>query len=566
MALKGKVAGGIFRCVTGIRAVLIVILLFAGFSIVLIPYAGLQDDEIVFANPLNRPSNPAFCFVAFHRPVPLMIQAYAGTLKTALYWPLLHIFRPGPFTARLPMVFAGALTILLFYKWSKRIAGAVAALIGTLLFATDPSFILTNTFDWGPVALQLLLTVAGCWLIAKGRIPWGLLLFGLALWNKATFSWTLAGLAAGTIAAFRPELQAVLKRRAALAGALCTFLLGAMPLLIYNVRQRNSTLHSSTLSLQDSRVKFVQLRSALAGSSLFGYLVSDEENSSAKPASSPLGRVAVWIREHCGNRRESFFPIVLLLSLAAVPIWWRSPGRQAAIFALVSASVMFLAMLVTRDAGGAVHHIVLLWPMPQLLAGIAIASLRPRWLLVSCAAIAIVGNLLVLNQYLAQFERNGAGLGFSDAAYALSDSLSESAEADIYVLDWGISNSLDFLHSGKLNLHGVTDPLLSDNPTDAQRRQIDYMLHDPSGIFLDHVQEREFFSGTGERLARFAQTEGYGKETIRLVRDSNGRAIFELFRFRPSSHQNTPTRRPRNYPFPALYRRSSGFLCAFRPA
>jgi 4-amino-4-deoxy-L-arabinose transferase-like glycosyltransferase len=76
-----------------------------------------------------------------------MILPYLGTLKTALYWPLLHVVRPGPFTARLPMVFAGALTVLLFYGWSKRAAGAVAALIGTLLFATHPSFILTNTLD-----------------------------------------------------------------------------------------------------------------------------------------------------------------------------------------------------------------------------------------------------------------------------------------------------------------------------------------------------------------------------------------------------------------------------------
>jgi hypothetical protein len=522
------------------RAALIAVLFFVVFSVVLIPYAGLQDDEVIFANALNRPSNPSYCFTAFGRPVPLMILPYLGTLKTALYWPLLHVVRPGPFTARLPMVFAGALTILLFYKWSKRIAGAAAASIGALLFATDPSFILTNTFDWGPVALQLLLTVAGCWLIAKGHIPWGFLLFGLALWNKAIFLWTLAGLAAGTVAVFWPELRKALKRRVTLAWALCAFLLGASPLLIYNTRHRNATLQSSTLSLQDSRVKFVQLRSALAGSSLFGYLVSEEDSASAKPASSALGRVAVWIREHCGRRRESFFPIVLLLSLAAVPIWWRSPGRRAAVFALVSASVIFLVMLITRDAGGAVHHIVLLWPMPQLLAGVAIASLRPRWLLVSCAAVAIVGNLLVLNQYLAQFERNGAALGFSDAAYALSDSLSESTGADIYVLDWGISNSLDFLHSGRLNLHAATDPLLSDSPTDSQRRQIDGTLHDPAAIFLDHVQGREFFAGIGERLTRFAQAEGYSEETVRVVRDSNGRAIFELFRFRHSVESSEP--------------------------
>jgi hypothetical protein len=514
------------------RVALVAVLFFLIFSALLVPYAGLQDDEIVFANPLNRQSNPNYCFTAFGRSIPLMIQPYAGTLKTALYWPLLHIVRPSRFSARLPMVFAGALTVLLFYKWSKRIAGTTAALVGTFLFATDPSFLLTNTFDWGPVALQLLLTVAGCWLIAKGRIVWGAFLFGLAMWNKAVFLWTIAGLTAGTIAAFWPEVHKALRRRRVVASAMCAFLVGALPLLIYNVRQRNATLGSSAhLSLQDSRVKLVQLRSALAGSSLFGYLVSEEDSASAKPATSPQGRAAAWIREHCGNWRASFFPIVLLLSLAAAPSWWRSPGRRAAVFALISAAVMFLAMLVTRDAGGAVHHIVLLWPMPQLFAGVAIASLRPRWLLASCAAIAVIGNVLVLNQYLTQFERNGAAVGFSDAAYKLSGFLSESPDT-IYVIDWGISNSLDFLHSGRLNLRGAAEPLLSENPSDPQRREIDGMLRDPSATFLDHVQGREFFPGTGEHLAHIANAEGYSKEIVRIIEDSNSRPIFEMFRFR----------------------------------
>ena len=95
---------------------------------------------------------------------------------------------------RLPMVLVGAVTILVFYKWAGIFAGPRGALLAAVLLATDPTFLLTDTFDWGPVALQHLLVVSGCFLIARGRLCWGAFLFGLALWNKAIFLWTLAGL------------------------------------------------------------------------------------------------------------------------------------------------------------------------------------------------------------------------------------------------------------------------------------------------------------------------------------------------------------------------------------
>ncbi len=160
-----------------------------------------------------------------------MQLSYLGALKTLVYWPLFWIRTASVYAIRLPMVLAGAITIVIFYKWAGLFAGPRGALLAALLLATDPAFLLTDTFDWGPVALQHLLVVSGCFLIARGRWSWGAFLFGLALWNKAIFAWTLAGLALATLLVFPAAVRAALAGRRRWTRALLAFALGALPLL-----------------------------------------------------------------------------------------------------------------------------------------------------------------------------------------------------------------------------------------------------------------------------------------------------------------------------------------------
>ncbi len=91
-------------------------------------------------------------------------------------------------------------------------------------------------------------------------------------------------------------------------------------------------------------------------------------------------------------------------------------GGRAALFAIVCGGVTFPAMAVTRNAGMGIHHSVLLWPMPQLLVGAALGALPWRWLRGKPVALLVGSNLLVINRYIAQFERNGTVGSFTDAA------------------------------------------------------------------------------------------------------------------------------------------------------
>jgi hypothetical protein len=511
-------------------------LLFVFLGILLIPYPGLQADEIVFAGPLHGGTKIVFATHLLHHVIPLMLISYVGALKTLMYFPLFWIRTASVYAIRLPMVLAGAITIVIFYKWAGLFAGARAALLAAVLLATDPIFLLTDTFDWGPVALQHLLVVSGCFLIARGRLSWGAFLFGLALWNKAIFSWTLVGLALAALLVLPATVGAALADWRRCTRALLAFALGALPLLYFNVKHSNSTWGNNVhFSFESFPLKYQELTAAVDGSGLFSFLVAPDSEEYRRDPKSPQGRAAVWVSDHLGRHERNLMPYAILIAASVVVLWWRMPGHSAALFAAVCAISTFLAMAVTRDAGGSIHHTVLVWPMPQLFVGVALGSLPWPWLRVGAIALLAGMNLLVVNQYIAQFERNGSYGAFTDATNPLADSLARTPGDNIYVIDWGIYETVDFLLQGKSHLHESYPLLIQAQPDAEQRRQIDAMLVDPTALFVDHIPAFEEFRGTGARLEEIARSEGYEKIPTRTVADRNGREIFQVFRFQRTS-------------------------------
>jgi hypothetical protein len=507
----------------------------------LIPYAGIQMDEALFAGPYYQTIPREFRLRLFHHDIPLMVMTYIGTLKTLLYWPIFVTFRStlaahsiyAAWIIRLPMVLTGALTVWIFFYLTERSAGRLAAVIAALLLASDPTFLLTNTFDWGPVALEHILLVTGCFFLVKYAqdraprdLPLGFFFLGLALWNKAVFVWALAGLICAVVSIFGRELRQMTNRRH-LAVAAAGFLLGSLPFVIYNGHRRAETFRSNAhLEPRGAPAKFIHVRSALNGSGLFGYIVYEEESDHPKAPVSLRGRAAVFLRDHLGEHRGGGMEYAALLSLLAVPLWWRS---RAARFCLVFSAVAWFFMASTRDAGASLHHTVLLWPFPQLFVAIAIASIRWKWAAISICLLLVVGNLLVVNQYIAQFERNGAAGPYSDAIYPLSAALSEIPGQTIYVLDWGIQFPLDLLHRGRLNMRGGHDPFLSDPPNEWAKGAAARIFADPRAIFVTHAEKRENFAGVHQRFDQAASAAGCREDNVRTIPDSNGRPVFEVF-------------------------------------
>jgi len=508
--------------------------LFILLGAMVIPYAGVQNDESLFVVPLYEVNAKDFCFTAFHRQIPLMVMSYVGTLKSLLYVPIFKGFGTSVWTVRLPVVLIGSLTIFLFYHLAK-LSGTRAACIAAFLLATDPSFLLTNTFDWGPVSLQLLLLVTGCTFLvrfAQGFVSLrdlacGFFCLGLALWNKAVFAWALIGLSCAALAVFWPEIKnAIRPRFAALAAA--SFLLGALPFVIYNIRHHNATFEGNARWDPQIVRKLPAERRTLNGSALFGFLTTHDWDDHPKTPVSRRGRIASWIRAHLGEHRENGLDYAFLLALLAIPWWWKS---RAARFSLVFCLTAWLVMALTRDAGDAAHHCVLIWPFPHLFIAVVLA--RARWTSVLAVAL-IAANLLVINQYVLDFERDGPGDQFTDALFPLSSALADpvdpKVEQPVYVLDWGMLNTLAMFHQGRLLLRPEDAPFSTDSPSESDRRAMNIMFSDPNALFVGHVPSREVTPGIGKRLEQAAAAAGLQKEMIRSIADSNGRPVFEVFR------------------------------------
>lgn len=198
--------------------------LFILLGAALLPYAGVQNDEALFAAPLYEQNSKDFCISLFHHQAPMMVMSYVGTLKTLIYMPILHFFGSSVWSVRLPMVLAGALTVFFLYSLVLLSAGRAAALLAAFLLASDPSFVLTDTFDWGPVALEHLLLVTACFLLVRFAresvsmrdLALGFFCLGLGLWNKAIFVWALAGLSCAVVVVFHREIGKLLRPRTAL--------------------------------------------------------------------------------------------------------------------------------------------------------------------------------------------------------------------------------------------------------------------------------------------------------------------------------------------------------------
>jgi hypothetical protein len=517
-------------------------LLFFVEGIVFIPYVGLQNDETLFSQVIYPPFAILYSMRVFGRVrFPAMMGTYLGTLKAFLCKAIFDIFGPSTWSVRIPMLVAGAATVWLLFVLVRQIAGARAALAATALLATDAAFVMTTCMDWGPVALQHLLLVAGLVLLWRfhqsGRalfLAGGFFLFGLALWDKALFSWTLAGLAAAAIAVFPRSLRLLLTRRNA-AIAVLSLLIGAMPLVSFNLKQRMETLRGNArYSSQELRLKAGVLWGTLGGRSLFGYMVRNEPPPEPSQPGNRMEALSVRLSEAFGGRQNGLLPFACLLALALLPWLWRTPARQPMLFALIFMAVVWLQMAFTKGAGTGAHHAILLWPFPHLFAGVGLAQGsrklgRAGLPVLAAALIAVCGSgLVVLNQYLAQLVENGPTAIWTDAIDPLSDYLRTSPARRMYVVDWGILNTLRILNEGELPL----DMAPEETPGDAGSRAGAVKALAADGVvFIAHTYGNEVFQGVNARLHALARSAGYRPDILQVIADRKHRPIFAVYSY-----------------------------------
>src|SRR5262245_21730793 len=190
------------------------LLVFLFFGAAWIHLPGPEEDEMLPV-PVLLPrlrSQVEFAIQLGSRPFPLMVISYVGALKGWLLAVWFLIVPRGVPGFRAFAVAAGLVTVWLTFWFARRFWGRAVALLTTALVTSDATFVQTIRLDWGPVALMHLLKMGGlcllvCWLATglRRQLAAGMFLFGLGLWDKATFIWFLAGLGATVVLLFPRE-------------------------------------------------------------------------------------------------------------------------------------------------------------------------------------------------------------------------------------------------------------------------------------------------------------------------------------------------------------------------
>jgi 4-amino-4-deoxy-L-arabinose transferase-like glycosyltransferase len=520
-------------------------LLVVALGLPFIRYAGAHYDETIFVSAIYSPAQTEYAMKFSFARVPIMVLSYMGTLKAALMAPAFRFAGASLGTLRVPMLLGCALSVVLFFLAMRRITGTKPALLASMLLGTDAVYILTSVFDWGPVVLQHLLFAASFYSAVRfsesKRRRWLFLcgLFaGLALWDKALFLWLLAGFGIALPLVYAGEVRDILRDRKLVAMGILGAVLGALPLLYYNkVRPLNTLRANVGQSDPNPFRKVVTLDATLDGRGLFGYLVRESPEGQVKDLKQ-AERYSLRLSSLLGDPRKSLQHLLLVVALLSLPWLCFGPHRRLALTVTLAGLIAWLLMLRSPATGGALHHTVLLWPLPQLIAALAAAQVirtfERRGALV-CAGVfllASLSNIAVLNTYLAHFIACGPSATWSDAVTHLVQELGTYRNRHVFAADWGILRQVQFYGRGTVSIVENSDGVLNAIQDDPARNFLENSLSDPDTVFVTHTEGKEAFPDSRKKLLAFAEERGYRHELKRSIHDRHGAAVFEIHEFR----------------------------------
>jgi hypothetical protein len=427
------------------------------------------------------------------------------------------------------MLLLAAGTLWLFFELLDRTLNRRAAWIGTVLLATDTSYLLMNTADYGPVTLQFVFKLAALLLLvrfhqngSKKELAWAFCLFGLALWDKAVFTWVLFGLAAGAIAVFPRELRKHCSGvNLAIAGS--ALLAGALPLVIYNIARPLETLRGNARIEQASVLgKAELLRRTMDGYAMFGFMTAVEPGPEPGQPNHLYQKLSLGISRWTGHPHHNAMLIAAVACAASLVFLWNSALRRPLLFALIVCAATWLPMVLTAGAGKAAQHVILLWPF-HLIPIAALLAQLPIIRATVITALVCASNLAVTNQYYADLIRNGPAIRWTDAMDPLQRYLTDLRARRIVAADWGFIETLNLQSEGELPM------FYADTSSD---QAIEALLRDPTNVYVTHAAGLAFHPQERASLEAVARREQYQQEAITTIHDRNGRPAFDIFRFR----------------------------------
>ena len=500
----------------------------------------------------------------FGHAFPVMTGDYWGSVSTYAVLALFWLLGVGVLPVRLWPILAGMLAVLLTYFVGKRLYGRWVGAGASLLLAVFPSFIFWSRVGIYVISHIVAITLGIVLLFLRWRDSrqrrWlflATLLTGIGLWTKLLFVWFLIAvpaayvlllladwvtedrISANSLRSFvgrtwqRVRTDVPLGDVADFVAAACGFLIGAFPVIYYNLVSRGS---------------YLVLRANLfhTENGVNNFALWSNVKVEADALRVLLNGGYFWF--YGGIYTNPLYPWVVGLSAIGLLILvhrvsWLQVHRRPTVFFLAFVLVVFVLSCFTVSILGATHLVILL-PIPQFFVA-ATAIFGARWLsrrigpgrrtAASLAGIGLIAlvfvplmaeDLRVDARYHQALARTGGYSGFSSAIYSLADYLEQNKIDRPYALDWGFKYNIMIITQGQvepLEIYGSTyEPGPDFN--DALRAA----LATSAPIFISHTAE----GSSVPRLDDFKRIVAESGRTLTLdktFKQLDGKPVYYVF-------------------------------------
>jgi hypothetical protein len=500
----------------------------------------------------------------FGHAFPVMTGDYWGSVSTYAVLGLFWLLGVGVLPVRLWPILAGMLAVLLTYFVGRRLYGQWVGAGAAVLLAIFPSFIF-----WSRVGIYVISHIVAITLgIVLSFLRWrdtrqrrwlflAMLLTGIGLWTKLLFVWFLIAVPAAYVLLLLADwvtedgisaksLRTILWRAwqrfrtdvpligiADIVATVAGFLIGAFPVIYYNLVSRGS---------------YLVLRANLfhTENGVNNFALWSNVKVEADALRVLLNGGYFWF--YGGIYTNPLYPWVVGLSAVGLfalvhRVSWLRSYRRPTVFFLAFVLVVFVLSCFTVSILGATHLVILL-PIPQLFVA-AFAIFGARWLAqrigpgrrasASMAAIGLIAlvfaplmaeDLWVDARYHQALARTGGYSGFSSAIYSLADYLEQNRIDRPYALDWGFKYNIMIITRGQvepLEIYGSTyEPGLDFESA------LRAALATDAPIFISHTAEGSSYP----RLDDFRRIVAQSGKTVTLektFRQLDGKPVYDVF-------------------------------------
>lgn len=480
--------------------------------------------RMVYGSP-ERLSPPQGLYLG-SRPLPFMNSPYIGALNSYVYTVPVALFGTQTLVFRVSNALLLALFFLLAFQLAQEAGGRIVAWITVALLGADLELWLQGLTNQGPFLLQLIATsllIRFFLLYRQTRsathIAAMALAMGLGLNEKLTYLWILVLFLLAAILFYGREFLQKKSAKHLGLGLVCILIL-VIPALTFLLGNYNTT-------------------SGFAASQ-FAWPASIQTVAAQRLHNLNLLFGGQWTMSHrAGNFLalgvHRFSPALALIGIGFAVALLRRQRFPLFCYAIAWGLVVLNLFF---PEGGRLHHLILMYPLPQLAAAISLWSLLERSRLGQVALVSLLcagqlstfRNILTFNQAVSASGGSGT---WSQQISKLADWEQAHPHLHLVYACWGIEHAIFTRNRGLRPHKDFYFPLSSDPLSPETKSELDQYLLRRDTVWISSSVE-DLQRKASSNLFRYAAEKGLAPILLQDFRgESSNRVLFTAFSFQP---------------------------------